>query len=151
MSDVKPEQSLEEDILKAFRMTIVNLVLNTNRIADKLGCNPSDLQVLHLVELAGAITPKELAQRTNLTTGGITVVLDRLEKENFIRREKHPTDRRSLLITLSSSKRRGEVDEVYKEYAENFLKTLSHYTQADMKVILGFLEEINKRGIPEEL
>ena len=148
MSGTIPEDSLQERLLKAYRVMIANLVINTNRIAEKLGCNASDLQVLHLVELAGTITPKELADRTNLTTGGITVVLDRLEKENLIRREKHPTDRRSILIKLNSSTRREEVDAAYKEYAENFLKGLSHYSEKDMLIILSFLEEINESGIP---
>ena len=31
--------------------------------------------------------------------------LDRLEKAGYIRRQPHPTDRRSLLVTRSSSRR----------------------------------------------
>src|SRR6478752_338205 len=122
MSNKPPERALKEDILQAFRLTIVNVILNNNRIAEKLHCNPSDLQVLHAVELAGSITPKELADQTDLTTGGITVVLDRLEKENLIKREKNPADRRSLLITLSSSERLDEIQAAYQEYADRLLE-----------------------------
>ena len=141
--------ALDEHILKAYQTTIVNLVLNTNRIAEKLHCNPTDLQVLHIIELAGSITPKALADRIHLTTGGVTVVLDRLEKDNLITREKHPTDRRSILITLSSSKRRAEINAAYEEYAEDFLTRLSHFAEKDKEIILRFLEELNAVGIPE--
>ena len=137
--------SLEAQVLQVFRETIVNLVLNNNQIAERLHSNPTDLQVLHIIELAdGPLTPKELAQRTNLTTGGMTVVLDRLEKENLIKREKHPTDRRSLLITLNDSERRAEIDGAYAEYAESFLKMLSTYNEGEIKTILSFLKNINR-------
>jgi DNA-binding MarR family transcriptional regulator len=147
MSNIPSHSTLEESILKAFRQTIVNLIINNNRIAEKLQFNPSDLQVLHLVELAGCITPKELAERTNLTTGGMTVVLDRLEKENLIKREKHPSDRRSLLITLSSGERIEEIHGMYTEYGEKFNEILTHYTDTELLTILSFLDKINQSSV----
>jgi DNA-binding MarR family transcriptional regulator len=147
-SETKPsiENRIEDQILEAFRQHIVNLILNTNRIAESLAVNPSDLQVLHAVELAGAITPKELAAQAHLTTGGITVVLDRLEKEGLIRREKNPADRRSLLITLNEGPRLDEVHAAYAVYADDLLKILSHYTGNDLQTILRFLDELNGSG-----
>jgi len=44
------------------------------------------------------VPPGRLAELTRLTTGGVTVVLDRLEKADVIRREPNPNDRRSLLV-----------------------------------------------------
>jgi len=46
------------------------------------------------------MTPGKLAELTGLTTGGITVVLDRLEKAKYIRQERNPNDRRSISIVL---------------------------------------------------
>ena len=139
-----PEDSLQTEILKAFRLTIINVVLNTNRIAERLGCNPSDLQVLHAVELAGALTPKELAERAGLTSGGVTVVLDRLEKEGLIKREKNPQDRRSLLITLNPGPRLAEIQAAHQVYAENLLQILAEYNAEDLQTILKFLGELNR-------
>src|SRR4051812_40510509 len=133
------EDGLQAEILKAFRLTIINVVLNTNRIAERLGCNPSDLQVLHAIELGGALTPKELTERAGLTSGGVTVVLDRLEKEQLIKREKNPHDRRSLLITLNPGPRLDEIQAAHQIYAENMLNILAQYDARDMQTILKFL------------
>lgn len=141
------EEGLQAGILKAFRLTIINVVLNNNRIAERLGCNPSDLQVLHAIELGGALTPKELAERAGLTSGGITVVLDRLEKEGIIKREKNPHDRRSLLVNLNPGPRLDEIHAAYEVYAENMLNLLSKYGPDELQTILKFLGEIN--GSPE--
>jgi hypothetical protein len=47
------------------------------------------------------LTPKKLAELTRLTTGGVTVVLDRLEKAGVIRRAPNPSDRRSSIVQVS--------------------------------------------------
>ena len=75
-------------------------VLTNQTAAVELGIHPTDLQVLNLLDLKGPMTPKALASLTGLTTGGVTVVLDRLERQKLIARRKHPTDRRSLLVEI---------------------------------------------------
>lgn len=68
-------------------------------IAAKLGLGPSDLRCLRLVRAADApVRAGHLAEQTGLTTGAITGVLDRLEREGYVRREKDPGDRRQVLV-----------------------------------------------------
>ena len=53
----------------------------------------------HLAE--GALTPGELGRRLQLTSGGTTALLHRLNKSGHIARKPHPTDRRSVMVSAN--------------------------------------------------
>ncbi|WP_392435861.1 MarR family transcriptional regulator [Chlorogloeopsis fritschii PCC 9212] len=65
-------------------------VLFHTAIAERLGLNTTDHKCADILAQTGAITAGELAERTGLTTGAITGVVDRLEKAGFVRRERDP-------------------------------------------------------------
>ena len=46
------------------------------------------------------MTPTRLAELSDLTSGAVTGVLDRLERAGFVRRESDPNDRRRLLVRV---------------------------------------------------
>ena len=46
---------------------------------------------------------KELAERLGITTGTLTVTVDKLEKKGLVARKPHQHDRRSWLISLTES------------------------------------------------
>lgn len=72
-----------------------------NRLAKQLGFSVTELTALFLVGDIDSATPRVLSAEIGLTTGAVTAVLDRLERAGYIERLPHPTDRRSILITLS--------------------------------------------------
>ena len=82
------------------RLFIAGSSLFSQRVADKLGLHPTDMQFLNLLDLLGPMTPGALAQCSGLSSGGVTVVLDRLEHAGYIRRSSNPSDRRSVLVGL---------------------------------------------------
>jgi hypothetical protein len=61
----------------------------------------TDLDALEHLELAGPLSQRELAERLLLTSGAVTVLVDRLEAAGFVRRQPHPTDRRVTLVHLN--------------------------------------------------
>ena len=59
---------------------------------------------MHAVEIIGhheKLRMKELAEKMGITTGTLTVMVDRLERNGLVVRQTHPTDRRSFVITLT--------------------------------------------------
>lgn len=71
--------------------------------AAQLGINATDLQVIDILEISGPSTAGQLAELTGLTTGAITGMIDRLEKNGLVRRESDPKDGRRVLVRLSPS------------------------------------------------
>jgi DNA-binding MarR family transcriptional regulator len=55
----------------------------------------------------GGQTPAALLQAFGIQPSTLTGVLDRLETRRLIRRARHPTDRRSVLLVLTPSGRRA--------------------------------------------
>ena len=134
-------------LVHQLRHFIAGVILYNQRVADQLGMHPTDMQCLHLLELMGPLTPGKLAECTGLTTGGITVVLDRLEKAGFARRERNPADRRSVLIHLDITKM-ARVGEYYGAINEQLGKFLAAYPKKDLETVVRFLTRINSIRTP---
>src|SRR5215470_5290693 len=69
-------------------------------IAQTVGLNATDTKCIDLIlsHPDGTMTAGELSQKTGLTTGAITHILDRLERRHFIARARDARDRRKVLI-----------------------------------------------------
>jgi len=53
------------------------------------------------LEADGPLTQRDLGERLALTSGAITMLVDRLERAGWVHRRPHPGDRRYVLIELS--------------------------------------------------
>jgi len=134
-------------ITREVRTFIANVILFNERTAEQLGLNVTDLQCLNLLDLAGSATPGQLAKWCARTTGGITVVLDRLEEAGYVKREDNPKDRRSSIIRPVPGARKNLMA-IYRANSELLLHVLSGYDQHQLKLILDFFEKTN-RGAAE--
>ncbi|MGE0502722.1 MAG: MarR family winged helix-turn-helix transcriptional regulator [Rhizobiaceae bacterium] len=68
------------------------------------GLDRGEFDVLATLRRSGApyrLTPTELYTSLMLSSGGLTHRLDRLERAGLIRREKSPSDGRSMLVALT--------------------------------------------------
>ena len=61
----------------------------------------TELRALGRIMVAGSLSPKQLAEALDLTTGTVTALLDRLERAGLVTRTPHPRDRRMLQIELT--------------------------------------------------
>ena len=53
-----------------------------------------------LLALRGPLTAGRLADLTGLTSGGVTNVLDRLERAGLVQRRRDPADRRKVIVVV---------------------------------------------------
>jgi DNA-binding MarR family transcriptional regulator len=61
---------------------------------------------MHAIEIIGheeSLRMKELAEKLGVTTGTLTVTVDKLERKGLIERRPHETDRRSYRIVLTGA------------------------------------------------
>ncbi|HVG98933.1 MAG TPA: MarR family transcriptional regulator [Chloroflexota bacterium] len=75
-------------------------VLFGQAVADRLGINHTDMETLDLLRWAGPVTAGRLAELTGLTTGAVTRMIDRLERDGYVRREADAADRRRVIVGL---------------------------------------------------
>ena len=69
------------------------------------GLTTAQNHTIEIVGHAGTIKMRKLADKLGVTTGTLTVSIDRLEKKELLKRVPHKEDRRSYLIELTDKGR----------------------------------------------
>jgi DNA-binding MarR family transcriptional regulator len=83
-------------------VAVRGLMLSVDRyrrvIAEQYNISVPAVIVLGDLYQQGRLTPRSIATRLAWTTGGVTALLDRLERGGYVTRIPNPADRRSVLI-----------------------------------------------------
>src|ERR1700704_3682080 len=66
----------------------------------------SDFAVLEALLHKGPLPINEIGKKVQLTSGSITVAVDRLETKGFVERRAHDTDRRARIVHLTKEGRK---------------------------------------------
>jgi DNA-binding MarR family transcriptional regulator len=134
--------ALEDRVVLEMRKFISAANFFNAQAAEKVGLGPTDLQMVHMLQLHGPSTPSRLGAGTGLSSGGVTVALDRLEKAGYIRRQPNPTDRRSLLVALVPSAL-GKLRGLFEGVQAQGRQVLARFPERDLEVVLRFFEAMN--------
>lgn len=97
---------------------------------------------MHAIEIIGhekSLRMKELAEKLGITTGTLTVTVDRLEQKGLIERQPHETDRRSyrVVLTPSGKKHFKKHHEFHIKLTEEIVSALSPGELESFHEILG--------------
>jgi len=136
----EPVTSADRIVLE-IRKFIAGAIFFNAQAAEKIGLGLTDMQILHVIQLYGPATPTRLAASTGLSSGGVTVALDRLERGGYIRREPNPDDRRSLLIHLIPT-HIEKAAHLYKGVEAETRRLLATLPESDLKATLRFFEAL---------
>jgi DNA-binding MarR family transcriptional regulator len=82
----------------------------------------------------------------------VTGVLDRLENAGFVRRERDPSDRRKVIVTLDEEHMWREMGPLYAGQAENLAAVAGRYDADQLEVIADFLNALVRESpttVPE--
>jgi DNA-binding MarR family transcriptional regulator len=109
-------------------------------VADSLGLNRTDMRCLDVLQREGPVTAGRLAEMTGLTSGAMTVALDRLERAGYARRVRDGADRRRVLVELTPRALR-DASRFYAEHAELAERLYQRYTVEQLELLLGFVRE----------
>jgi len=104
-----------------------------------MGINRTDARCLDIIERRGRITAGQLASDSGLTTGAVTVVLDRLETAHYVVRERDPEDRRKIWITLTPLARELG-DRLFAHYHQIGPAVVAQFTPEQITAIASFME-----------
>ena len=106
--------------------------------ADRFGVNRTDLRCLELLSTVGALSPTALATALGMTTGGVTTVIDRLERAGYACRRPAAHDRRGIVVEATAllAAREGEI---FGELLRTTKALLASYPDAELAAIRDFL------------
>jgi DNA-binding MarR family transcriptional regulator len=133
-----PEWALPAQVADSLRALSTEIDRLDQAAADRYGLNRTDMRALDIVGRAGPLTPTDLARLLGFTTGGVTTVLDRLERAGYVRRRADAADRRRLVVeTTAATDTRDQ--EVFGDLIRQTGELLATYTEDQLQVIDDFL------------
>ncbi|NOU66540.1 MarR family transcriptional regulator [Paenibacillus sp. LMG 31461] len=142
MSSYQDEQptDLQEQFTLRMRSLGTRTVLYQQNVATSLGLYNNDFISIDILRDRGPITAGELSKLTGLATGSITALIDRLEKNGYVRRQNDPNDRRKVII-VPLYENKEDVSQTYLPLHSAMVKLASSYTEEELAFITKFLDQ----------
>lgn len=109
-------------------------------VAEKAGLSGADHKYLDLVIRHGPMTAGKMAELSGLTTGAVTGVIDRLENEGLVKREKDPGDRRKVLIVPQRQKAMQQVGKHFETTLIELGKLYERFSLSELQTIRKYLQ-----------
>jgi DNA-binding MarR family transcriptional regulator len=103
---VIPGREQEREVLAALGRIIRSAGSGIREAGRAAGLGASHLLVLQLLELEGPRRAGEIAKDLAFSKSTITAILDTLEERKFIIRDRHESDGRSVLVSLTDAGKR---------------------------------------------
>jgi DNA-binding MarR family transcriptional regulator len=118
------------------------------RAADHFGINRTDLRCLDVLRSTGPTTPTELAAAVGMTSGGLSLALDRVERAGYVTRRPNPLDRRSVVIEATAELSRVE-REVFGPVGRRMKNIVARYSDEQLEAIEDFLERVTEVAVAQ--
>ena len=93
----------EDQILGSLRRITRAIDLYSRQLAARYGLTGPQLVCMRALEALGPSTPSTLARHVDLSQATMTGILDRLEQNGLVRRERNQDDRRRVTVSLTES------------------------------------------------
>jgi DNA-binding MarR family transcriptional regulator len=108
-------------------------------LARRLGLTENEVLAVQHLATAPELTPGELGTRLQLSSGGTTGLIQRLENAGHVTRRRHPRDRRSAMVSLTPEIQRqvadtwaplvDEIDSLVQKLSMNEAETVRRFIE----------------------
>jgi len=132
------------EVLGRLHRTYLRYQSAIGRVFDEYGINMASFDVLAALRRAGKpyrMTSGQLAESSLVTTGGITLRIDRLEKAGLVRRERDAEDRRIVYAELTPAGKKL-IDEIAVAHFENETRMLAELSKNDKAELVQLLRKL---------
>jgi DNA-binding MarR family transcriptional regulator len=115
-----------------------------HRVLDAQGITHAGWQVLIALKKEDGLTQREVAERVYVTSATVTGVVDTLEREGFVVRERDELDRRVVRVSLTPGGRR-RLERTFKTVAAEMAPLFEDLTPREEAVVRRFLTRTVRR------
>jgi len=132
---------LEDEIVAALRRIVRAIDLHSRQMVDLCGLTGPQIVVLREAERLGGASVSALARAASLGQPTVSGILDRLEGQGLVKRERSARDRRSTVITLT--RKGGRVlEESPSLLQDRFRSELAKLEEWERTQILALLQRL---------
>ena len=132
-------------IKRSLRDLSNQISLLNHQVSGRLDLKDVDLDCLDLISQHGPLSPTAIARWAGLHPATMTGILDRLERQGWIARERDAADRRAVLIRALPD-RAKELFGLYAGMDGSLDAICDGYDEAQLEVIADFLGRATTAG-----
>jgi len=137
------KSDLVAQVIRGSREFSIGTVLFHQSVGQILGINVTDMKCLDMMVLNGSASPTELAERTGLSSGATTAMIDRLQQAGLIERHRHPKDRRGTILLLTKRAMR-RLPFLFESLGKAMTALLSGYSQKELEVLADYFVKVSR-------
>jgi DNA-binding MarR family transcriptional regulator len=133
-----------EELMREMRLMSSFDSLFSQAVAERVGMHQTDIETMDLLNTLGPMTAGELSERTGLTSGATTRLIDRLERAGFVRRCAHEADRRCVIIEPVGDNLE-QLGALFQPMAEGMESIWRTFSDDELDVIIRFVRQNNTK------
>lgn len=108
--------------------------LSQDNLRRRTGLTPAQFDIIATLGNTPGMTFKELGEKTLITKGTLTGVVDRLEARGLVTRIAHIEDRRSMIVRLTNAGEQ-EFERVFAPHIAYCKQPFTDYSEADLEAL----------------
>jgi DNA-binding MarR family transcriptional regulator len=136
------KRQLRRAVIEAVRtLSAANDLLDASA-AEYLCIHRTDLHCLDYLAHHGPVPAGQLGNAVGLSSGALTIAVDRLERSGFVVRRADTTDRRRVLITLGPAADR--VVALFADLRRPIQRRLGGYSDTELQLLHTFLHDLSQ-------
>jgi MarR family transcriptional regulator, 2-MHQ and catechol-resistance regulon repressor len=108
---------------------------------ERHGLTPGDFAIMEAIYHKGPLLFGELQRKVLVSSGGVTYLVDRLEKQGYVERRNCPTDRRARYAALTAD---GEalMQRVFPQHAKAIEEAVSGLSRREQRIATALLRKL---------
>ena len=105
------------------------------------GLTTAQVRALFALDARKEATPGQIAELAQLSPGGVTGMLDDLERDGIVRRERSAGDRRRVLVTLTDEGR-TLLGKKRRQWARRWERDMDEVPESDLEAAAAVMRRI---------
>jgi len=131
-----------EEVLLSIRQIIRAIDLHSKKLSKESGLTGPQLILMRSIRELGEVTIRSLANHTNMSQATATTILDRLERNGYVQRQRSVTDKRKVHAHLTEA---GStiLEQSPLPLQENFINQFQQLEEWEQSLLLSSVQRIS--------
>ena len=137
------EEQLDLRMVIALSRTMQVINRKQSRLIGEYGLTMPQFGVLEALYHKEPLCINDIIEKTLSTSGNMTVVIENLRKDGYIKKEKSGEDQRKYMISLTD-KGKGIIDRIFPLHLKNIGEIFGRYSVKEKEELLNLLDKFRK-------
>ncbi|SJN56471.1 MarR family transcriptional regulator [Vibrio ruber] len=131
-----------EEVLVAIRQIIRAIDLHSKKLSKIAGLTGPQLILMRSIEQLGEVTIRELSRNTNMSQATATTILDRLERNGYVKRVRSVKDKRKVHAHLTEFGREL-LHKAPQPLQDNFVSQFQQLEEWEQTLLLSSIQRLS--------